>query len=401
MLFAVGGDIAMTERKGVFHLCRPQGLGALISERRRFDCRTLVADSGEMYAPSYRHASGEDHLASYRRLFRLHGLLDSSVAGEGPSTRLVLARDVETSATGPDDFWLLAGQFFSVPPGSAARVSMKVRFDAGDEHVLRLQHHWLAGDRTRGAPGELRLADFVVPAIRPGESVRLVFEVSGLAGMSQVEAIVKGRSDAGTVAVDEYAVEFVDEGGPETASFALVDAQLRSSMFETKRLAELTLADGQRVVAAIPPYRAGRTVRLTDPSDHRDFTLTDGWWGPEEWASWTRERARVYLDLREVRGDQLLTVEMASAPRSGSDRRQVELHVNGRRVESWSVTDIASPFAQYRAVIPAGLLHAGVNTLELRPLGELESPFSVDRSPDARELGVGVRSLSLRETENR
>lgn len=400
LLFTVGNDLAMTERKGVFHLCRPPGLGSLLSDSRSPDCGTVVTGSGEMFAPSYHHEPGADHAASYRRLLRLHGLLDSSVAGEGPSTRLVLARDVATSLTGPDDFWLLAGQFFTVPPGCSARVSMQVRFDADDGQVLRLQHHWVARDRPGGDPRELRCADFVVPAIRAGEAFSLAFDVGDFAGMSQVEAIVKGRSEFGVVTVGEYAVEFSDRRGPAAPAFKMVDARVRSSVFETRRLAVLNLGDGQRVVASIPPYVLGRTVRLTNAREHLDFTLTDGWWGPEEWVSWTRERARVYLDLGEVRGDHLLTVEMVSAPRSGSERRQVELHVNGRRVESWSVTGVASPVAQYRTVIPAGLLHPGVNMLELCPLGDLESPFSVDRSPDARKLGVGVRSLSLCEAEN-
>ena len=367
-----------------------------MSDSRRFDCRTVLTDSGEMFAPGYRDDPSGEHLASYRKLFRLQGQLDSSVTGEAGPSRLLLARDVVSVVPSSDDFWLLGGQFFAVPPGSAARVSMKVRFDSDDDQGLRLQHYWQASTPTSSDKHDLRVAEFVVPTVHPGDRLRLVFNVHGLAGLSQVEAIVKGRSDAGSVTVEEYAIEPVDEPGSPTAGFQLVEAQLRSSAFRTRRLAELTLPDGQRCLASIPEHRDGRRVWLTDRRDHVDYTLLDGWWPTEEWASWTRERAHVYLDIEDVTADQLFTIEMVSSQRSVPDRRQVELRVNGRRVVTWAVSDVRSPFAEYRAVIPAELLRPGVNTFGIYPIGELESPLEVGTSRDARKLGVGVRWFSMR-----
>jgi len=398
MLFAVGRDIAMTEEKGVFHLCKPRRLGSFAGESQGLECVTRFTDSGEMFAEDYGQGPRDGHLATYQELFRLKSLLDSNVAFKSVSSRLVFVEDVVAPVRDHEDYWLLGGQFFEIPSGSAARISLRVRYQSDGEQLLRLQHHWMARVRTEGGTRDVRIADFVVPAVQPGGGLRLEFLVGDLGGLSQVEANVQGRSGVGSVVVDEYSVEFFDDPDGEVASFELVDARLKYPRFREERLEEFTRSDGQRQVLTIPVYRTGQKVSLTDRDEHHAYTMLDGWWRTEEWTTWSRDRAHIYINLEEVKKDQLFTIEMASYLQSVSDDRPVELLVNGRHVVTWSVASVESGFRVYETLISANRLHEGVNTLVIHPVGELTSPYELGRSGDKRKIGVGVRSFSMSPT---
>jgi hypothetical protein len=396
MLFAVGHDIAMTERRGEFHICSRPRFALLAGEAKESECRTEIAVSGGMFARSYQQEPPGENLASYNKLMRLWEVLDGNVATDGSAHRLVLAKEVVTKVRDRDDFWLLGGQFFGVPDGTAARITMVVRYKANEDQMLRLRHRWVA--RVRGPEGasEAPVAEFTVPGVPSGGTLRLVFRIGGLAGMTQVEAVVQGRSGVGSVVVDEYSVEFEPDPLETVGAFELVEGEVRRLGRTSDRLEELTLADGPRQLVAVRLYGVGQTIHLTDPGEYLAYTMSDGWWGPEKWTSWTKERAHIYLKLGEVARDQVFAIEMASYLQPAPAARLVELRVNGRLVETWAVTSVDSPFQVYRTVIDARLLKRGLNDFVIHPVGDLVSPHELGRSGDQRKLGVGVRSFSMR-----
>jgi len=397
--FAVGRRFGLTEKKGVFHICQRKKIGAIVNENATYECRTRTMDSGEMFSKRYRFATSDEYRTSYERVYRLQTLLDGSVTRGRGGERLVLARNAVTSVRDNREFVLLAGQFFEVPPGKSARVVLKLRYETEGDETLRLRHQWVATDRGVEGGRDARAAMFDVPVVEPGGVLRLVFQVGGLDDFYSFEAIAKAQGGPGRVIVDEYSIEFVAGDASDFGLFRLIESRLRYPWGGAKKLIEIELSDERRVLTDMPLYREDSTITMTDRTEHLRYTMGVGWWPVEPWAAWSKERAHIYLNLDEIRGDHLFTVRMVGYPRSVPDERRVELLVNGRHITTWDVGDRESPFKRYQAVIREDLLRAGVNTFVLHPLGGLVSSFDLGLTGDRRPLGIGVRSFSLSRTD--
>jgi hypothetical protein len=393
--FAVGRRLALTEKKGEFHICARRTLGSIVRENAAYECLTRTTDSGEMFSKRYRSVASDEYRSSYERVYRLQTLLDGSVTRGRGGERLVLARNAVTAVRDTTEFTLLAGQFFEVPPGKSARVELKVRYETDGDEVLSLRHQWVATDRGIDGGRDARAAIFDVPAVEPGGVLRLVLQVGELDDFYSFEAIVKARSGVGRVIVDEYSIQFVERDSSDSGSFRLIKSGSRTLGRGSDTLREVTLSDGRLVLTHMPRYQTGTTIRLTDRTEHIRYTLADGWWPVEPWATWSRERAHIFLNLDKIRGDQRIKVEMVGYPRFEPDERRVELWVNGRHITTWDVGDREAPFEAYEAVVGEEVLHTGVNTFVLHPVGGLMSSFDLGLTGDRRELGVGVRSFSL------
>lgn len=133
-------------------------------------------------------------------------------------------------------------------------------------------------------------------------------------------------------------------------------------------------------------------LRLGGDDDAR--FLVDGWYEPEmaeapfRWSS--GPVSRFVAPLREADG---YTVHVVAQPLGRPDGlpQSIEILANGQPVGR---IDLARSLGTYDLPVPAGLLHRGVNDIEVRYAWTM-SPAQMGDSEDRRQLAVAFRELSL------
>lgn len=124
---------------------------------------------------------------------------------------------------------------------------------------------------------------------------------------------------------------------------------------------------------------------------------TQGWGSPEPWGAWTLGDMGGAMVLQLSPADksplQLVVDGMAFLSPAHATQK-IGVVVNGESISTWTF-DEKAPAGERTAVIPARLLESGTLTIVFTGIGAV-SPSQIGVSADARVLGLGVKTITLR-----
>lgn len=127
--------------------------------------------------------------------------------------------------------------------------------------------------------------------------------------------------------------------------------------------------------------------------------LATGWSRPEAWGTWTTgERAHLSLSTRGTPRRDLelvLTGQVFLAP-PRHDTQEIAVDVNGSRVATWQITQ-KNQTGPFMARIPRQVIKAQWPVELVLLIKRPRAPVQLGVNSDARELGIGVHSVVLRE----
>ncbi|MFM9847219.1 MAG: hypothetical protein ACKVP3_08660 [Hyphomicrobiaceae bacterium] len=128
--------------------------------------------------------------------------------------------------------------------------------------------------------------------------------------------------------------------------------------------------------------------------------LAKGWSRPEPWGTWTTgEQAHLSLTTQGTpRRDLELTLTgqvFLAPPRHES--QEIGVDVNGSRVATWQITR-KNQNGPFTARIPAHVIKSQWPVELVLLIKRPRAPVKLGVNADARELGIGVHSVVLRET---
>lgn len=185
--------------------------------------------------------------------------------------------------------------------------------------------------------------------------------------------------------------------GSDQAHFWRGYLQLESRSRACSRDADRQHAERRLLNDSEPILAIGHTVRFSTSSAMR--YLGKGWSGQETMGAWTDgTRAELAFSLPTGTESQALglTVGFVAYIRPGAAEQTVDVHVEGRRVDTWTITRALSDGRVHQRTIP---IEAG-----WRPGQEIEVEFRIldPRQPvadreisDGRQLGIFILSMVL------
>ena len=127
--------------------------------------------------------------------------------------------------------------------------------------------------------------------------------------------------------------------------------------------------------------------------------LGSGWHRPEEggvWSSSTDTRLEIKVAPPKTKLALRVTAGVLVAERA--PRMRVELLVNHSRVGEW-IRDQSNAFEPFVASIPAAMANKGQLLIQFK-VDHVVSPFRLKTGPDARELGLKLQRLELRDSDS-
>jgi hypothetical protein len=136
----------------------------------------------------------------------------------------------------------------------------------------------------------------------------------------------------------------------------------------------------------------GRTYRFAFDAKGNDF-VADGFSSPEHWGRWTDgSNAFLFFGLEAAPpGPVSIAIEAISFSPAPGRRQEVTIFANGRNCGRLVVTDSAP---RTEVICLAGALHTGDNVLRFL-VARPTRPVDVGLNDDARELGLGLKSLTI------
>jgi hypothetical protein len=148
---------------------------------------------------------------------------------------------------------------------------------------------------------------------------------------------------------------------------------------------------------ALRPYMLGSTIRFCPGcTGFGQMILLSGWSQPEFWGTWTDEsQAKLIIRLPvPVRSDLELVAKMY-AMTNGHQPQEVDLGINGKKVERWTFTSYG--LNERSAVIPANLLERDRPLVITFHVLYGVAPSAINSTSDDRLLGIGIKELRIYE----
>jgi hypothetical protein len=142
-------------------------------------------------------------------------------------------------------------------------------------------------------------------------------------------------------------------------------------------------------------YSPGSTINFAAGGDSWRYR-SGGWGGAESWGMWSLAKpdGEVTLTLPEgSAGPYELKVNAQAFVNAAHPMQTVKVIVNDAEVAAWTF-DQGSSDGERSATIPAALAAAGKLKIHFLPIGAV-SPAQIGVSPDARVLGIGIKSLEI------
>jgi glycosyltransferase involved in cell wall biosynthesis len=125
--------------------------------------------------------------------------------------------------------------------------------------------------------------------------------------------------------------------------------------------------------------------------------LLEGWGDPEDWGTWSiSKRARIRLSIARTGNEPIhVDLQYRAFVHKGHPRVDIACRVDKHELATWRCT-IAAPTGTRRLTIPAGIVPKD-GTIEIEfAISEPCSPAQLGVSSDARLLGIGIETLSIR-----
>lgn len=287
-----------------------------------------------------------------------------------------LGRRVEFSGATPYEPWLVSG--WSTPEEHGT-------WSDGTRAKLLVP---LAAPAASALKAKFNFRPFVAPPVLPAQKIRLYANGKPIATW---EAATEGQFQA-TVPREEIA-------GGETLEF----------LFELPRgaapLDHGTGADGRMLGISLQAMTIEEATTMTiTPGQSINFgatggpdaekVITYGWGGQEPGHRWTTDkRAHLSFMLAE-KADTDLHLRLWATPylaRGEITSQEVDVLINGKPVESWSIKEAG----WFEARIPAELLGERTYLAVEFILHQAASPQQFGHSPDRRRLGLAVAELII------
>lgn len=158
------------------------------------------------------------------------------------------------------------------------------------------------------------------------------------------------------------------------------------------------VAQGQKFVVIEPVclshYAPGETLSFAVGGNGWQYA-TNGWGNAEPWGTWSLGDKGGLISLIGVPNHEFeLIVDGRAYLTAQHPAQTVVVEVNGRDLVTW-LFDSANPDGQRVAKIPEELSRDGSLHIVLKTPGAV-SPAQIGQSSDARVLGIGLKTLTLR-----
>jgi hypothetical protein len=141
-------------------------------------------------------------------------------------------------------------------------------------------------------------------------------------------------------------------------------------------------------------YAPGETLSFAVGGNGWQYA-ENGWGGAEPWGAWSLGDAGGSITLAGVpKGAFDLVVDGQAYLLEQHPAQTITAEVNGRDIATWKF-DSANPAGQRVARIPVELTQDGLLHIVLKAPGAV-SPAQIGQSADARVLGIGLKTLTLR-----
>ncbi|SCK31562.1 hypothetical protein VAR608DRAFT_2717 [Variovorax sp. HW608] len=233
-------------------------------------------------------------------------------------------------------------------------------------------------------------ADYALPGFRPGNTVA---DVAGLPTLGNVLVSVTAfqhRFDATVISWQQGANI---RSGAELAMIRRSPNVVRKCPMRSAESASYVVVDP----ACLHSYRLGDVLRFAEGGNGWDY-VSSGWGAAEPWGAWTFGDVGAVLELelseRALPSGLRVDVEgMAWLPPE-HPTQAIAIEINGREVAQWKFSQESSQGTR-TAHIPPDLVRGGRLRIVLRAPGAV-SPLQLGIAPDARVLGMGVKSFSVR-----
>lgn len=181
----------------------------------------------------------------------------------------------------------------------------------------------------------------------------------------------------------------------ESGKYAMVDRTPYIDTICPERFAE----DQQYVIvqpACLKHYVDDQPLSFATGGNGWQYA-TQGWGSPEPWGAWTLGDMGGAMVLQLSPADksplQLVVDGMAFLSPAHATQK-IGVVVNGESISTWTF-DEKAPAGERTTVIPARLLESGTLTIVFKGIGAV-SPSQIGVSADARVLGLGVKTITLR-----
>jgi glycosyltransferase involved in cell wall biosynthesis len=220
---------------------------------------------------------------------------------------------------------------------------------------------------------DVDLADIAIPA--PVATRRTLECGTTVVGPNRIQLVIDGNAIPLTNIAD--AIRVIQQFMPPAAAIGAVEIRDAGG-------------DGEIVV------QRGETLAFGLRGNGM-LGLLDGWGEPEEWGTWSiSKRARIRLSVaRAAEGPVNFDLQYRAFVHGRHARVDITCRVNERDIAAWSCT-VAAPARTRRLTIPAAAVSAD-GTIDLEfSISEPCSPAELGVSSDARLLGIGIETLSIR-----
>lgn len=142
-------------------------------------------------------------------------------------------------------------------------------------------------------------------------------------------------------------------------------------------------------------YPLGKVLDFRSFGDAKYFESETGWWGAEDWGTWSTGTASVNLRLlKNVKGPLELRVNARAFVSPAHPKQVVEVEANGKSIAQW-VFDGTMQGDNLTAAIPADAVKDGQLHLTFRSIDAVSPSSTSANSPDSRVLGMGITTLTV------
>ena len=176
----------------------------------------------------------------------------------------------------------------------------------------------------------------------------------------------------------------------------LLDPDAHTQLVRAERL--LRWYERRSTGRKIMPLTVGQTVDIRDLEDYSGFG--EGWSMPEDTGIWTegpRAEVRIGLKGREA-SEEVLTLGLVMVCVDPDESLRVTLLANDKPVGARDVREFHHKVS-WHVPLPSSVTAVGSTDLTLI-IDEPRSPLARGWSPDPRELGVQLRTVSLGEADH-